>query len=234
MIDQEERQRAIGSQTSTPASYNGMAFATKNANNAGDFTNHCVANKNQFNNKNQTREMPLCTMCQSTGHNVDTCYKLHGYPPGYQPMTRSQSNIQSTAVNQTSNQQLIISAAATNNPSTTENFFQSLDNTQYKQLMAMFSNDLLVVDKSSGSLDEFGPSHSTFTWLSTSTPHSLISSKCWIIDSGASKHIFMNLVDFIVILPIQDSIVTLPNRTHIVVKFCGDVRLNSHLILKDV
>ena len=29
------------------------------------------------------KDRPICTYCGFTGHIVDKCYKLHGYPPGY-------------------------------------------------------------------------------------------------------------------------------------------------------
>ncbi|XP_022150305.1 uncharacterized protein LOC111018505 [Momordica charantia] len=29
------------------------------------------------------KDKPFCTHCGLTGHTVDRCYKLHGYPPGY-------------------------------------------------------------------------------------------------------------------------------------------------------
>lgn len=34
------------------------------------------------------RDRPLCTHCGLNGYTVDTCYKLHGYPPGYKPKPR--------------------------------------------------------------------------------------------------------------------------------------------------
>lgn len=97
----------------------------------------------------------------------------------------------------------------------------------------MFASHLSTVHKSAEPLADSGPLHATCTCLSTSTSHFLITSKCWIVDSGASKNICSNLSDFMAIRSIQDYVVTLPNHTQIVVKFCGDVKLNSRLILKD-
>ncbi|CAL9239443.1 unnamed protein product [Arabidopsis halleri] len=35
------------------------------------------------------RQRPVCTYCGLQGHLVTRCYKLHGYPPGYKPPSRS-------------------------------------------------------------------------------------------------------------------------------------------------
>ena len=56
----------------------------------------------------------------------------------------------------------------------------------------------------------------------------------WIVDSGASKHICFNANSFLSLKPITNSRVTLPNNVSILVSLCGDVRLSSQLILKDV
>lgn len=99
--------------------------------------------------------------------------------------------------------------------------------------MAMFASHLSAVDKADESQVEPVSSHSTGTCLSTSTSHSLISPKSWIIDSGASKHICSSIEDFMSIRTIRDYVVMLPDHTQIVVNLC-DVKLNTHLILKDV
>lgn len=128
MIAQEERQRTSSSQVSNFASSDDMAFAVKNTNNRGNFSNFLpemylltevvlflvvliitgmiltsvvVLIRIVF-NMNQNRERPFCTACKINGHAVDTCYKLHGYPPGYQPRSRFQSNTQSNVINQIS------------------------------------------------------------------------------------------------------------------------------------
>lgn len=57
--------------------------------------------------------------------------------------------------------------------------------------------------------------------------------KFWIVDSGASRHICSNTNAFISLRPIQNSTITLLNKTCIPVHFSGDVKLSSNLILKD-
>ena len=46
--------------------------------------------------KGSKKSRLLCTHCGLHGHNVDKCFKLHGYPPVYKPKSKS------TVVNQVS------------------------------------------------------------------------------------------------------------------------------------
>lgn len=44
----------------------------------------CAVRSNEHRHKGNTkRERPLCTHCGLLGHIAEKCFKLHGYPPGY-------------------------------------------------------------------------------------------------------------------------------------------------------
>uniref|UniRef100_A0A2N9H706 Reverse transcriptase Ty1/copia-type domain-containing protein n=1 Tax=Fagus sylvatica TaxID=28930 RepID=A0A2N9H706_FAGSY len=68
-----ERQRNINIPSSAPAD-DSVALFTR-----GEAPRNYYGIKGQF----QKRERPLCSHCGITGHIVDKCYKLHGYPPRY-------------------------------------------------------------------------------------------------------------------------------------------------------
>uniref|UniRef100_A0A2N9IFD2 Reverse transcriptase Ty1/copia-type domain-containing protein n=1 Tax=Fagus sylvatica TaxID=28930 RepID=A0A2N9IFD2_FAGSY len=68
-----ERQRNINIPSSAPAD-DSVALFTR-----GEAPRNYYGIKGQF----QKRERPLCNHCGITGHIVDKCYKLHGYPPRY-------------------------------------------------------------------------------------------------------------------------------------------------------
>ena len=42
---------------------------------------------------------PRCTHCGASGHVVDKCYKLHGYPPGYKFKNKGQQGGKSSFAN---------------------------------------------------------------------------------------------------------------------------------------
>ena len=79
LVVQEEHQRSIGSGSSAPS--DSMAFNTFSlAPSVATASSH----------KKPRRERPICTQCGLTGHTVDRCYKLHGFPLGYKSKGKAQ------------------------------------------------------------------------------------------------------------------------------------------------
>ncbi|KAL6321896.1 hypothetical protein AAG906_035604 [Vitis piasezkii] len=86
LVVQEECQRSIGSRSSAPS--DSMAFnASSPAPSVATTSSH---------NKPR-RERPIFTHCGLTGHTVDRCYKLHGFPPGYKPKGKAQTQMAQTS-----------------------------------------------------------------------------------------------------------------------------------------
>ena len=81
LVSQEERQREL---TSGPMMHVVNSGPTVLA----------VANYKPYGgNKNFGRkERPVCSHCGITGHTVEKCYKIHGYPPGYKSRARPAVN----------------------------------------------------------------------------------------------------------------------------------------------
>ena len=48
---------------------------------------------------NGKKERPFCTHCNMSGHTVEKCYKLHGYPPGYKPKGKQIANANQVTFN---------------------------------------------------------------------------------------------------------------------------------------
>ncbi|XP_073270356.1 uncharacterized protein [Primulina huaijiensis] len=241
MIVQEERQRQIGSQVTPTYSTDGMTFAikgepTKFSNGeptkfSAESMGSVAKGKPRPNFRSYPKERPFCTACNMHGHTLDTCYKIHGYPPGFKSKPRHQFPTQTHQIHQvsgTSVSEAEINVSSNNNGQ----FFQSLNKDQYGQLMTMFANHLSST--MTRPHDSSNTSHSSGTCLSISVPHSLMSSSSWIMDSGASRHICSNPKDFISMRPIQNSVVTLPNHTHVSVASYGDVKISDTLIIRDV
>ena len=83
LLIQDERQRSIGH--STGAYIESTALATKSSARAVGFGNTYGNNSGAKGNKNKGNERPVCSHCGVTGHTIEKCYKLHGYPPSYKP-----------------------------------------------------------------------------------------------------------------------------------------------------
>ncbi|XP_073017888.1 uncharacterized protein [Primulina eburnea] len=75
LVVQEERNRAISAQVTAPVFTGDMEFALKND------QSHKIAQGRG--SARFPKERPFCTKCNVHGNTVDTCYKIHGYPPGF-------------------------------------------------------------------------------------------------------------------------------------------------------
>ncbi|XP_073147773.1 uncharacterized protein [Henckelia pumila] len=136
LVVQEERQRAIGHQSYTAPPNNGMAFAIKN---------DSARSQQKF-----PKGRPYCTSCHGPGHTKDTCYKLHGYPPGYKHKNKNSAKSSPAPVNQISE-----SFPSTETP-VNSTILQHIDKSQMEQLMNMFVQHLSTYDRKNVSQAHIG------------------------------------------------------------------------------
>ena len=152
----------------------------------------------------------FCDHCKLSGHTSDRCYKLHGYPQGwnhnkdrkYAHMTHyviddedNQDSSGSQVGNQNTGFQSWNNFPATNPTSTST--APTITQEQYQQLMSLLSKHNSEI---SNSLNKTSPANGTAFMADTSC---FLSSyrKCllsaftpiWIIDSGATDHICHDL-----------------------------------------
>ncbi|XP_073046189.1 uncharacterized protein [Primulina eburnea] len=217
LIVQEEWQREVGACQGT--SNQGMAFTLKSDR---PQTQQGSRRPQQF-----QRGRPYCTTCNVPSHTIETCYKIHGYPPGYKNRFKQGNRVSTAPVNQVAGQANV----SENQDSST--IFQNFNKGHMEQLMAMFIQQLSSSDKKVDIQDNASNPSTSGTCFSISVPSALNIPTCWIVDSGASRHICSNRDAFIFLKTIQGSRVTLPNNEYVDVHFCGDVRLGTSLILSD-
>ncbi|KAG7547513.1 Retrotransposon gag domain [Arabidopsis suecica] len=103
MVTQDERQKNI---KPLPKSDNVVFQASDNQNQNVNATQNVsyggqsdnvvyAAMQNQYRPRPSSR--PVCTYCGQTGHIMQKCFKLHGYPPGYIPGFKSTFNGQASS-----------------------------------------------------------------------------------------------------------------------------------------
>ncbi|XP_073027729.1 uncharacterized protein [Primulina eburnea] len=149
-VIQEERQRAIGAQSNINNPTNDLAFSFKGE-----------QHQSQYNNKPRNKFQkgrPYCTSCNAPGHTVETCYKIHGYPPGYKNRSKSVNRSSPAQINQVSGH----IASSENRDAFDDshsNVLHNFDKNQMEQLMAMFVQHLSAADKK---LDRPEVSHDNF------------------------------------------------------------------------
>ena len=113
------------------------------------------------------RGSPNCSYCGEMGHGVQTCYELHGYPVGH-PKAKHNSGpkrFNKPAVNHVSE----------TTPKVDGNHLVGISATQLQQLLSLLDNK---DDESSSQANAV-----------TKPGLSKITSRNWIIDSGATDHI---------------------------------------------
>ncbi|KZV50131.1 hypothetical protein F511_17237 [Dorcoceras hygrometricum] len=164
----------------------------------------------------------LCSHCHFRNHTIDKCYKLHGYTPGH-PKFKSQ-------ISQGGAQAHQASSVTETNPCTQGD---SLTQNQCKQLIEFLSSK---IQTGQNLPMEHQPETkvSCFTGIRSATSHiSTISQMDWVMDTGATHHIFCSISMFNSSRAIQSK-VTLPNAFTVPVMLIGSVAVTSDLTLKNV
>ncbi|XP_060974307.1 retrovirus-related Pol polyprotein from transposon RE2 [Cannabis sativa] len=190
LVTQEENQRKGQNNPSDPNS--NMAFAFQGEKNSGK-------GETQGPPKNQQpkRGRPFCSHCSMHGHTIEKCYKIHGYPPGYNKGGKSKE----AAANQfqTSNE-------TSSGPCENNTLLPQLTPSQYQQL-------LNLLGAQTTNLSATDPSTSNGNSSIILTNYAMLSKdKSWIIDSGATRHICSDLHLFQNIHSIVATKLILPNN----------------------
>ncbi|XP_074334049.1 uncharacterized protein LOC141671658 [Apium graveolens] len=93
LFAQEERHKELSNITSQTEAMAFVADRRRFPNQSQDqrnyFKSNVSATQNRFNNsgvnaKRGTKPNYFCTHCKISGHSVERCFKIHGYPPGFQ------------------------------------------------------------------------------------------------------------------------------------------------------
>jgi hypothetical protein len=125
---------------------------------------------------------PLYVHCNFTGHTVEKCYKLNGYPLGHKLFTKSRSSHVLAAQS--------ISTPATNIADISDTRI-GLTKDQYNQLMALLPPGTSTTAQTSSRLHTPPTSHiSGIHYCLNALTHTTSSSHPipWIIDTGATDH----------------------------------------------
>uniref|UniRef100_A0A2N9F6B3 Integrase catalytic domain-containing protein n=1 Tax=Fagus sylvatica TaxID=28930 RepID=A0A2N9F6B3_FAGSY len=199
------------------------------------------------------RDKPTCSHCGFKGHTVDKCYKLHGYPPGFQKKSKS-----------------IAVANQVSGPFSAP--LDSFDKSQNLTNMAMQCQQILNMlstraQQSSPTFDN-NPPHQAATLVTVTHPssshspsnmagipmclstfckpnldYSVFSNKLvvkpvtnvyeWVIDTGATDHMVTTTKFFTTMQVAYNVSVNLPNGQSVMVTHIGSVQVTASLLLTD-
>ncbi|GJY65189.1 putative RNA-directed DNA polymerase [Tanacetum coccineum] len=188
-------------------------------------------NNNNFGSNRRFGRMSnlVCKHCNMTGHTIDRCFELLGYPSGFKRNNFGQSNTNNATNND------IKAYQSKSVPNT-------LTNDQYQRLMALLS-DTGTTSKTHASIaGTFKINNTVISFYACKffNINSNISTYStyigWIINSGASQHITFcsNFLYDIIDVTGLNLNVSHPNGTVEHVKCIGSYKLANDLIIKDM
>jgi len=173
------------------------------------------------------RRQLFCEHCKITGHTIQKCYKLHGYPPGHR-LYRGKRVAASVTQEQDCVSWLEDTHCSTNNQAPAL-ALPTLNSEQYQQLMSLLSKQQSENNSSSPSVGSGFLAGKTFYFLTS------FASGDWITDSGASDHITPNLGILTSVQKLDiPGFITMPNEKHSKIAHIGSVQLTPTLLLTNV
>ncbi|GJV69522.1 putative RNA-directed DNA polymerase [Tanacetum coccineum] len=241
-VSREESHRGI---PETPEAIDAKMHATSFA--AKSYNQNKKGTNNNFNRNNVRGNGPnnirgpnpnlICKNCGFTGHTIERCYELIGYPPGYKKPNAPKQHVFKTNFNANcdtkgSDKQ----PSACNSPA-------SFTAEQMQKLLN------LINDSTSGNTQAnmagrvsffngnvfFNVNLSKFYCGNTKFLVKTITLG-WIIDSGANQHLTTSTIGMTNVVDISNLNITVghPNGTVATISHIGDLRLSNNVSLHDV
>jgi transposase InsO family protein len=252
LVVQEERQRSIGV-TALGNSGDSMALYTRSEMPRNNFGGRSYSGK---------KERPLCSHCGISGHIVDKCYKLHGFPPGFKfrnashaanqvsvmeessphlPITQAQCQqllamLTSQASLSSASSQVPLNSAQSCLPSQSTDMAASASASEASSSSNPHQVAAVTSQFMSGIFHAYSspfiPKHSVFSVDTTYKP-SLFQNE-WIVDTGATDHMVYSLSSFTSITSAIHSYIHLPNGQKVLATHIGSVQISHTLTLTNV
>ena len=198
--------------------------------------------------QSQRKDKPICSNCGFTGHVIDRCYKLHGYPPGWKPRKQLATSppSQSSTPIVTAQVSAPVGSSEKQSPGF-ESLIGNLSKEQLQHFIAYFSSHLVPQSSSpapqtpqtnssnEASCSGISFSNSTFSFIGILTVAQCVTNKrSWIIDSGATHHVSHDCSLFHDLDISVNQHVNLPNGHFVMVAGFGTVVINGSISLRNV
>lgn len=150
------------------------------------------------------------------GHSIQRCYKINGYPQGFKN-EKDKKVVAAVAQNDEGDSQGTDTITFTTN--------------QYQKLLQLIAKDGSNEEITHDSYPHSKAAHAAGKYCFTSA-----TGLHWIVDSGATYHMCCDLSLFKTYTDVQenDTYITIPDGSKVLIKYVGVVHLNNDLILRDV
>uniref|UniRef100_A0A803M4B8 Uncharacterized protein n=1 Tax=Chenopodium quinoa TaxID=63459 RepID=A0A803M4B8_CHEQI len=237
MVLQEKRHKALSvvpEKVSEP-----IAFAadrrkfddrsSQNFRNSGYGRGFVQNNFNKFSRGRRTINY-YCDHCKMPGHSMERCFKLKGYPPGYNMNQNISKNMGHTAPKRFANCADGSSGPDDSGPDQTSatNLAASFSLDELSQLRSFF--DRQKINQTSENQDGNAMFAGNYCLLSSAY------SSGWIVDSGASDHMChrLDMFDSYEVVHDQNCYITIPDGTRVKVTHIRTTVLSNNITLKNV
>uniref|UniRef100_A0A2N9ETF6 Reverse transcriptase Ty1/copia-type domain-containing protein n=1 Tax=Fagus sylvatica TaxID=28930 RepID=A0A2N9ETF6_FAGSY len=238
LVVQEERQRNINIPAPLSTGDSVALFTRGEAPPRSNYGGNAHGGKGQFYRK----ERPLCSHCGITGHTMEKCYKLHGYPPGYKFKGKTHSANQTSMIedaphlpfSQAQCQQLLalLSSQASLHPQQQPTHVVSQNQEASASAPHQAASAMSQFMSGINFLSHTMPKHSIFSVQNVD--RTCFSTNTWILDTGATDHMVHSLSKFTTITSAIHTYIHLPNGEKALATHVGSVQVTATLLLTDV
>uniref|UniRef100_A0A2N9HGP5 Reverse transcriptase Ty1/copia-type domain-containing protein n=1 Tax=Fagus sylvatica TaxID=28930 RepID=A0A2N9HGP5_FAGSY len=238
LVVQEERQRNINIPALSSTGDSVALFTRGEAPPRNNYGGNVHGGKGQYYRK----ERPLCSHCGITGHTMEKCYKLHGYPPGYKFKGKTHSANQTSVIedgphlpfSQAQCQQLLalLSSQASLHPQQQPTHVVSQNQEASASAPHQAASAMSQFMSGINFLSHTMPKHSIFSVQKVD--RTCFSTNTWILDTGATDHMVHSLSKFTTITSAIHTYIHLPNGEKALATHVGTVQVTATLLLTDV
>lgn len=181
---------------------------------------------------------PVCTHCGKTGHTMEKCYRLHGFPPGFKFTKNRNASAHVASTDQEDQSTPVLSILQEQ----CQNLISSLQSQNFmsnpvliNQVSASQPNSLLI-SNFSGKIIADLPHLSSLhiPYVQHTSCHSTTCSSfsnSWILNTGATDHMVSSISLLTTITSCVHIKIHLPNGEHVIATHIGTVTLTAGFIL---
>ena len=223
LFAQEEKHKSIASGSTSTVPAESLAFYADNKkynpqNSSQRFNSNYQKSTGSRNTADPSKKKYFCNHCKIPGHSIERCFKIHGYPPGFQAKQQQQHQRKGFAA-------MAQQDSADDAP---DNSNDTVSMEQYNHLLKLLSQQNIQPDSDNDN-PKLAMLAGNFCLLAGMSHQ-------WILDSGSTDHICPNLDSFISydIVDDKDSFITIPDGTKVQVTHIGTVKVNDDLTLHKV
>ncbi|XP_059295665.1 uncharacterized protein LOC132049003 [Lycium ferocissimum] len=171
-----------------------------------------------------------CTNCLKTGHVMDNCYRLIGYPDDFQ-FTNNKEHVNVKGNAAITDEKF--GNMSMGNDDNDINGLSQLSKDQVSQIMQIFKQSQNGASSSNTTKINANTVAGTITRYFGSC-FSVYNTKSWIVDSGASEHMCFNSNSFLNLTPLPAPLnINLPNSYRIQVTHTGSVQVLPKIVLQN-